>query len=161
MGVFASSSSINEGYDESSLLEDYNAYEADVAAAYLAQHDDETIQTFLASEECEMLIQEGKISRKTIMKLNKNDDLTRRKKQAAYQLAREHNDPLWTKLVKNRVKERELINAIMAKYGNKGEMVAKKSQRAFIAGKSPSAHVKSAIDKSRQKELAAGKAGRL
>lgn len=162
MGIFTNGNGIvGVGENGDVIIEDTQAYEEACAAALLAKQPDDVINEFAHSEICEALITEGKINRKTIMKLNKNDDLSRRKKIAAYQLAKEHNDPLWRKLVANRIKERELINAIMAKYGSRGEQVAKKSQRAFLSNNGPSASVKAGIDKSRQKELEKGKAGKF
>lgn len=162
MGIYSNGNDLI-GVAESGelVLENAEAYEEACAAALLSKQPDDVIREFAQSEECEALITEGKISRKTIMKLNKNDDLSRRRKIAAYQLAKEKNDPLWRKLVANRVKERELISAIMAKYGNRGEQVAKKSQRAFLSNKGTSASVKASIDRSREKELKAGKAGKF
>lgn len=161
MAIFSNGSDLIGLTEGEAIIEDSNAYEEACAAALLARQPDDVIQEFAMSEEAEQLVTEGKISRKTIMRLNKNDDLARRHKIAAYQIAKEKNDPLWQKLVKNRIKERELIDAIMKKYGAKGEMVAKKSQRAFISNKGTSASVKAAIDSRRDKELKAGKAGRL
>ena len=80
----------------------------------------------------EELVSEGKISKKTIVRLSKKDDLSRRKKQMCFNLARENNDPLWDKLAANRVKERELIAKIVQKYGNKGQKLAIQSQKDFI-----------------------------
>lgn len=160
MGIFNGSSDTGSIVEDVNSINDVEAYEETCATAFLAVQPDEVIREFASSEECQALITEGKLNRKTIMKLNKNDDLSRRSKIAAYQLAKEHNDPLWTKLVQNRIKERKLIDAIVAKYGSRAEMVAKKSQRNFVAGKGTSAHVKAAIDRTREKELAAGKAGR-
>ena len=44
-----------------------------------------------------------------MVRLSRQDDMARRVKIAAYQLAKDKKDPLWTKLVLNRVKERQLI----------------------------------------------------
>lgn len=82
----------------------------------------------------ETLVAEGKLSKKTIVRLSKKDDLSKRKKIAALNLAKENNDPLWDKLALNRVKERELIGKIMAKYGNKANKVAIQSQKDFLKG---------------------------
>ena len=50
-------------------------------------------------EEADVLMEAKKISRRTIVKLNKNDDLTRRTGMAALQLAKDNHDALWNKLV--------------------------------------------------------------
>jgi hypothetical protein len=80
------------------------------------------------------LLEAKKISRRTIVKLNKNDDLTRRTGMAALQLAKDNNDVLWQKLVKNRIMERKLLAAIKKKYANKAKVVATKGQRAYVSG---------------------------
>ena len=50
-------------------------------------------------EEADVLMEAKKISRRTIVKLNKNDDLTRRTGMAALQLAKDNHDTLWNKLL--------------------------------------------------------------
>ena len=66
------------------------------------------------------------------MRLGQADDLKRRQKLTAYELAKQAKDPLWTKLVENRKKEKELIKKIMQKYGNKADKVAKIGQKEYI-----------------------------
>jgi hypothetical protein len=56
---------------------------------------------------------------------------------AAFSIARSKKDPLWTKLVKNRVQERKLIGAIVKKYGGKAEKAAKVGQRNYLKKKMP------------------------
>lgn len=73
-----------------------------------------------------------RLTKKTYVRLNKSDDLQRRSHLACLVLAKAHKDPLWTKLALNRIKERKLRNAIYKKYGNKANMVAKKSQLVHI-----------------------------
>ena len=83
----------------------------------------------------EQLVQEAKMSRKTLVRLNKQDDLTRRTKMGALLLAKEKKDPLYDKLVKNRLQKRQLVDKIMKKYGNKGKQVAKQAQAEYLHGK--------------------------
>ena len=85
-------------------------------------------------ENADVLMEAKKISRRTIVKLNKNDDLTRRTSMAALQLAKDNNDTLWKKLVKNRVQERKLLGAIKKKYANKAQIVARQGQRLYVSG---------------------------
>lgn len=73
-----------------------------------------------------------RLTKKTYVRLNKSDDLQRRSHLACLVLAKAHKDPLWTKLALNRIKERKLRNAIYKKYGNRANMVAKKSQLVHI-----------------------------
>ena len=80
----------------------------------------------------EELVMEGKISKKTIVRLNRQDDLARRKKIMALNLAKEANDPLYAKSVMYRQKQRECVAKIMQKYGNKAERLAKQAQQEFL-----------------------------
>ena len=82
----------------------------------------------------EQLVKEAKLSKKTLVRLNKQDDLTRRTKMGALLLAKEKNDPLYAKLVKNRQQKRDLVDKIMKKYGSKGQRVAKQAQAEYLHG---------------------------
>lgn len=116
------------------LLESFIAYE-------LSKLDDSQLKSFVESEECQAMLEKKMITRKTLVRLSKNDDLARRKKMAAYQLAKEKNDPLWDKLVAVRVKERALIDKIVAKYGSKAERAAKVGQKEYLHKRLPAAAV--------------------
>lgn len=98
----------------------------------LSMLTDEDKQAFIESAECKILQEKGIIHRKTLVRLNKNDDLTRRTKMAAFQIAKERKDPLWAQLVKNRIKERMLIGKIVQKYSSKAALAAKKGQRQYL-----------------------------
>lgn len=83
----------------------------------------------------EQLVAEGKLrSKNTIVRMSKNDDLTRRKKMACLQLAKDHDDPNFKKLIVNRQRKNDLIDKIVARWGNKAEGIAKKSQNEFLRG---------------------------
>ena len=92
----------------------------------------EFVHSFTESAEVQAMVEARKLGKRTFVRLGKVDDLQRRKNLACLVLAKAHNDPLWTKLAKNRVMERKLRNAIYAKYGTKGDKVAKKSQLVHI-----------------------------
>lgn len=99
---------------------------------YVSRLSDEDRQEFIQSEACTALVEAGKFKRNTIVRLNKTDDLSRRTTMAAMQLAKENNDPLYEKLALNRVKERELLDKINAKYDHKATRLAKQGQNEFI-----------------------------
>lgn len=80
----------------------------------------------------EALINEGKFSRKSLVRLSKVDDIERRTTMAAFDIAKQKKDPLWAALAKNRIKERELINNIMKKYGLQAKNAAKIGQREYL-----------------------------
>lgn len=98
----------------------------------LSQLTDEDKEVFVNSEEARVMEEAGIIGRRTLVRLSKNDDLARRTKMASFQIAKENNDPLWDQLVKNRVKERMLINKIVSKYGSRATRAAKLGQKDYI-----------------------------
>ena len=96
---------------------------------------------FAESEEAQLLVEKSVLNRKTLVRLSKKDDLARRVKMAAFQVAKEKKDPLWTKLVKNRVIERALIKKIVQKYSNMAVRVAKAGQRDYLKAAKGSKHL--------------------
>lgn len=118
-------------------LSDTNALVEMMLADDIARMDSDTIHKFCESAEAEALVEANVLRKPTLVRLGRKDDQKRRKKLAAFQLAKENKDPNWTKLCKNRVKEKQLINDIMAKWGMKAERVSKKAQTEYIkhAGK--------------------------
>ncbi len=103
---------------------------------------DERKQEFISSEEATAMVEAGLISRKTLVRLSKTDDLSRRMKMAAFQLAKDNDDMLWNQLVKNRIKERELIEKISNKYNSKAGRAAKVGQKNFLSKKIPLAFLR-------------------
>lgn len=92
------------------------------------------LEAFLNSEECEAMCEEGMVSRRTLVRLSKNDDLSRRTTVAAMDLAKKNNDPLWDKLVKVNKKKKELVAAIVRKYNAKAAKSARIAQKEYIQG---------------------------
>lgn len=132
MGMF-STGIITESIEN--IFSDPNAIISQMIEMEVSQLPQEKIEEFCAPGGVgETLVAEGKLSKKTIVRLSKKDDLSKRKKMAALNLAKQNGDPLWDKLALNRVKERELIAKIMAKYGNKAQKVAVQSQKDFLKG---------------------------
>ena len=82
----------------------------------------------------EHLVTEGKLRNRTLVRLSKKDDLSRRKKMAAYELAKEHNDPAWKKFVYFRQKALEMENKMAARYASTAERVAMISQKSYLRG---------------------------
>lgn len=95
--------------------------------------DEEKAELF---ESAEMALLEKKniSSKKTMIRLNKNDDITRRSTMAALQIAKDKNDILWKALTKNRIQERKLLKAIKKKYGNTAIKVAMIGQKEYLKG---------------------------
>lgn len=82
----------------------------------------------------EQLVQEGRLRKKTLVRLSKTDDLTRRNTMAELQLAKEAKDPLWKQLVINRQKKHKIMDAIHKKFGAKGKRVAAVAQKEYLKG---------------------------
>jgi hypothetical protein len=119
-------SSVVEGVQDTNLF--------DECCIYLEMKDlsKEERQELLESKEFAALEAKGLIGKKTIVKLKKEDDLERRETMMAFQLAKEADDPLWSKLALNRVKERELIGKIQTKYGQRANRAARIAQKDYI-----------------------------
>lgn len=81
----------------------------------------------------EALCEAKVLGKKTMVRLSKTDDLGRRTTMVAMQMAKENSDPLFDKLALNRVKEKELLQKIITKYGTKAEKKAMLAQKEYIA----------------------------
>ena len=93
---------------------------------------EKALKEFCNSEEAQVLVESRRMSKKTFVRLGKNDDLTRREHMASLIIAREKKDPLFNKLALNRIKERKLRDQIFKKYGAAAKRVAKRSQNKHI-----------------------------
>lgn len=111
--------------DEGALLE--CMFEATVGAM-----PEEERKQYLESDEVQSALEAGVIGKRTIVRLSKLDDLSRRIKLAALQKAKEDNASEWAMLKKNRVMERKLLGKIMQKYSMRVKQDAVKSQRALL-----------------------------
>jgi DNA-directed RNA polymerase subunit H (RpoH/RPB5) len=92
----------------------------------------EQIKNFCESEEAKILMEKQVLNKPTLHRLSKQDDLKRRVKLMAYQLAKINNDPLWAKLVKYQKLKKETAQKILNKYGTKAERMAKIAQKNYI-----------------------------
>lgn len=98
----------------------------------ISRGTEQQIKEFCNSPEAAALLEKGVFKKPTLMRLGKSDDLKRREKLTAFELAKQDKSPLWDQLVKNRKKEKELIGKIMKKYGPKASKVAKIAQKDYI-----------------------------
>lgn len=131
MSIFGNNNTFLESdLNKSELLESYIYDE-------ISKLGQETIQEFVHSQQAQAMVEAGIIGKKTLVKLSKVDDLERRIGMAALQLAKDKSDPLFDKLVKVRVKEKELLDQINNKYINKATQVAKIGQKDYLKNKIP------------------------
>ena len=98
---------------------------------------DEQRKAFVESDLAEVLVQEGKMRRNTIVRIGQNDDLERRKVLSAIDMAKKLNDPLYAKYKKKRMEEKEALAKIVKKYESKAERIAKISQKDYIKNRMP------------------------
>ena len=129
---------------------DRNAYNEACLFQELMQLPYETRVAIAESEEAAVLEAKGMIGRKTIIRLKKDDDITRRTTTAAYQMAKDSNDPLWRKLLFHMEKKNEFKQKIIKKYSQKASRVAKTSQRDYL--KSPSSKLLNIKDLAKTRE---------
>ena len=92
----------------------------------------EQIHQFCESAEAQVLVEKAVLNKPTLMRLSKTDDQKRRTKMVAYYLAKEANDPEWTKMKKYTALRKQSINKIMRKYGKKAQRIAKMAQKEYI-----------------------------
>ena len=93
----------------------------------------EQVKNFCESEEAKILMEKQVLNKPTLHRLSKQDDLKRRVKLMAYQLAKINKDPLWAKLVKYQGFKKDTAQKILNKYGAKAERMAKLAQKNYIA----------------------------
>lgn len=131
MGVYSSSSLINQVFSSDELQEIQEAFIYDE----ISRLPEEDRKTFCESEEAQALVEAGVLKKPTLVRLSKMDDLTRRIGMASLQMAKNNNDPLWNQLVKNREKEKDLLSKIKNKYSSKATKTAKMGQKDYIKSK--------------------------
>lgn len=117
--------SIEEAANNDALLELYLVDD-------ILRGSTDQIQEFCKSEEAQILVEKQVLNKPTLHRLSKQDDLKRRIKLTAYQLAKDANDPNWAKLVKYQGLKKQYANKILQKYGKKAERIAKIAQKNYI-----------------------------
>lgn len=132
----------NESVEQEETLQDLLGDDTAVAETCFIVDEVAHLPEDLRKEFCreggvgDALVMEGKISRKTIVRLNKADDLHRRAQIGAMLAAKANNDPKYVKYMKYKALCRELKQDILEKYASKGQKIAKQSQREFLSKKS-------------------------
>lgn len=93
---------------------------------------DEEYKAYTESDEFKNLLEAGITGRRSIVKMNRQDDLSRRINLAAIQMAREQGDADWEALRRNRVQERRLLDRIYKKYSMRVRRDAIQSQKRLV-----------------------------
>lgn len=126
----------NDGFDDADLEVSDSFFEA-LLIEESSKFTDEQRKEFVNSDLSEVLINEGRMRRNTIVRIGQNDDLERRKILAVIDLAKKNNDPLYTKYFKKRKEEKEALASLVKKYSFKAEKIAKASQKDYIKNRMP------------------------
>lgn len=98
-----------------------------MTAALLESNTHDEIQAFLESDESPLAIREGVLMEKTIVKLDKNAQVSQARKMAIFTIAKEKNDINFRKLVTIWRMERKLEGVLDKKYGPEATRRAKKA----------------------------------
>lgn len=144
MGVFSmNQNSFTEDEDTMLTEEELQEVKDELYATMLAEDltlkmDDRERRAFVESEEFAAITENKKFKKNTLIRLNKEDDLTRRAGQASIVIAGKKKDRLFDLLALNRQKERKLRKLIFAKYKTQALRAAKESQREYIKGENRS-----------------------
>lgn len=124
-------------FDDGSTFEMAPYLEA-VLVDEIAQLPEERIQEFCKPGGVgEALVEAGKLRKKTLVRLSKKDDLQRRQTMAELELAKQHKDPNYDKLVKLHIKMKELDQKIHQRWGMKASQIAKQQQRDYLKNAAP------------------------
>ena len=113
-------------------IQDTAAYMENCIFDMASSLTDEERKSFMESQNFQDLINEGVIGKRTIVRLSKIDDLSRRIKLAVYQKAKEDGDPNYKKLKKILALRHALNSKLMQKYAPRGRRYAVKAQRNLI-----------------------------
>lgn len=127
MGIFLEADRNEFDLDMDTLIESY------IVDDLIHNYDADTIKEFCAPGGVgEALVEAKVLGKRTLVRLSKKDDLDRRQTIAAFQMAREKNDPLWNKLVQYQAKRKEIIAQIKNKYASKSQRAAIQGQKEYI-----------------------------
>jgi len=119
-------------------VEDAMQRQALEACAYF-DGGEEAVQNFIESAEMQAYLEAfpfgAGMKKRTFINLSRKDDLKRRMSVAAITIAREKKDPLFTKWVRHRIKERAYRKMMYQKYKNLAYKAARRSQKKHISEK--------------------------
>jgi hypothetical protein len=124
---------IDESFDDmsSGIIDEDLMLEAAIVQEVEMMHDDER-KAYLESDEFQSLVEAGIVGRKTVVRLNRSDDMNRRIHLLCLQMGKEKGDSDWEQLRKNRINERKLLNKLYNKYSNQVRRNAVVSQKRLI-----------------------------
>lgn len=126
---------LNESFDQEidgSGIIDQDALMENMLVDEMNRMSDAEFEAYTESSEFNNLVEAGVLGRRSLVKMNRKDDLRRRIHLASIQMAREQGDADWEALRKNRINERRLLKKIYTKYQNRVRRNAMQSQKRLI-----------------------------
>ena len=106
--------------------------QAALEAVTFFEGGEQSVKNFRESAEVKTLLEARRMSKRTFVRLNKDDDLLRRTHLASIIVAKQKNDPLFRKYAFHTAKRKQFRQLIYKKYYNKALMIAKRSQKQHI-----------------------------
>ena len=122
---FGDDDGINGVRDQDSMLENMIMLEA-------SRMDDDQRKAYMESDEFQNLVEAGVVGKRSVVRLNRNDDMNRRIHLLCLQKGKEEGDADWEALRKNRIRERQLLDKLYRKYGNRVRRDAVISQKRIM-----------------------------
>lgn len=124
---------VMEGYgDNTDCIADMSALVENFIYDTVSGFPADKREEFLASEECQALQEAGMLGKKTLVRMAKVDDLTRRIKLAVLQKAKEDQDPNYLQYKKAVAKKKAFMRKMTDKYAMRVKTDAVKGQRALL-----------------------------
>lgn len=123
--------SFDQEIDGSGII-DQDALMENMLVDEMNRMSDAEFEAYTESSEFNNLVEAGILGRRSLVKMNRKDDLRRRIHLASIQMAREQGDADWEALRKNRINERRLLKKIYTKYQNRVRRNAMQSQKRLI-----------------------------
>lgn len=123
--------SFDQEIDGSGII-DQDALMENMLVDEMNRMTDAEFEAYTESSEFNNLVEAGVMGRRSLVKMNRKDDLRRRIHLASIQMAREQGDADWEALRKNRINERRLLKKIYMKYQNRVRRDAMQSQKRLI-----------------------------
>ena len=116
------------GFAEQGCIDEAAIFEASLVQD-LERMNDEDRKAYMESALFQKMVQEGVVGRNAIVRLSRQADMDRRIHLLCLQMGKENNDADWEALRKNRIKERQLLDKLYKKYGNRVKRQAAVSQK--------------------------------
>ena len=86
---------------------------------------------FIKSNEAKTMLTEGLITKDMLDRLASESDTSVLKTTVCH-MAKENGDPIWDEFVRCRMKERRIMNELIAKYGEDAKPIADNADKDFV-----------------------------